>query len=80
MQQSLFPHVRHVKSFLTKPRPRVANCPCWPLQQWGIDIIGKLTPTQGNYIFAVVAMEYFKKWIEAKLLTNVSSASIKKFF
>jgi hypothetical protein len=28
----------------------------------------------------VVAVEYFTKWIEAKPLTNVSSASIKEFF
>jgi hypothetical protein len=27
-----------------------------------------------------VAVEYFIKWVEAKPLTNVSSASIKKFF
>jgi hypothetical protein len=50
--------------------------PSWPLQQWGIDIVGKLTPTQGNYTFVVVALEYFTKWIEAKLITNVSSATI----
>jgi hypothetical protein len=35
---------------------------------------------QGNYTFAVVGVEYFTKWIEVKQLTNVSSASIKKFF
>jgi hypothetical protein len=52
----------------------------WPLQQWSIDIIGKLTPAQGNYTFAVVVVEYFTKWIEAKPRSNVSSASIKKFF
>jgi hypothetical protein len=28
----------------------------------------------------VVVVEYFTKWIEAKPLINVSSASIKKFF
>jgi hypothetical protein len=28
----------------------------------------------------VVAVEYFMKWIEVKPLTNVSSATIKKFF
>jgi hypothetical protein len=28
----------------------------------------------------VVAVEYFTKWIQAKPLTNMSSASIKKFF
>jgi hypothetical protein len=32
--------------------------PSWPPQSWGIDIIGKLTPTQGNYTFIVVAVEY----------------------
>jgi hypothetical protein len=39
-----------------------------------------LTPAQGNYTFTVVAAEYFTKWIEAKPLTNVCSASIKKLF
>jgi hypothetical protein len=54
--------------------------PSWLLQWWGIDIVSKLTPTHGNYTFAVVAVEYFTKWVEAKPLTNVSSASIKNFF
>jgi IS30 family transposase len=54
--------------------------PSWPLQRWGIDIVGKLTPAQRNYTFAVIAVEYFTKWIEAKSLTNVSSATIKKIF
>jgi IS30 family transposase len=51
-----------------------------PLHRWGIDIVGKLTPAQGNYTFTVIAMEYFTKWIEAKPLTNVSSTTIKRFF
>jgi hypothetical protein len=53
--------------------------PSWPLQQWGIDIVGKLTPTQGNYTFVIVAVEYFTKWIEPKAVTNVSSATIQNF-
>jgi hypothetical protein len=55
----------------------------WPLQRWGINIVRMLTPAQGNYTFVVVVVvvvEYFTKWIEAKPLTNVSSASIKIFF
>jgi IS30 family transposase len=40
----------------------------------------KLTPTQGNYTFTIVAVEYFTKWVEAKPLMNVSSASIQKLF
>jgi hypothetical protein len=56
------------------------TAPSWPLQRWGIDIIGKLTPAQGYYTFIIVAMEYFTKWVKAKPVTNVSSATIKKFF
>jgi hypothetical protein len=51
-----------------------------PLQRWGIDIVGKLTPAQGNYTFTVVAIKYFMKWIEAKPLMNVSTTTIIKFF
>jgi hypothetical protein len=54
--------------------------PVWHLQRWGIDIVGKLTLAQGNYTFTVIAVESFIKWIEAKPLTNVSSATIKRFF
>jgi hypothetical protein len=52
----------------------------WPLQQWGIDIVGKLTPAKGNYTFTIIAIEYFTKWIEVKPVTNISSTTIKKFF
>jgi hypothetical protein len=45
--------------------------PTWPLARWGIDIIGKLPTTQGNLQYAVVAVEYFTKWIEAKPVTNI---------
>jgi hypothetical protein len=51
----------------------------WPLKQWSIDIVSKLTPAQGNYTFAIVAVEYFVKWIEAKPVTNISSTTIIKF-
>ena len=30
--------------------------PTWPLARWGIDIIGKLPPAQGNFQYAVVAV------------------------
>ena len=53
--------------------------PTWPLARWGVDIIGKLLPSQGNYQYAVVAVEYFTKWIEAKPVTNMSSFIMKKF-
>jgi hypothetical protein len=33
----------------------------WPLQCWGMDIVGLLPTAQGNFKFAVVAVEYFTK-------------------
>lgn len=54
--------------------------PTWPLQRWGMDIIGPMPVAQGNLKYAVVAVEYFSKWIEAKPLTTITSATIQRFF
>jgi hypothetical protein len=35
---------------------------------------------KGNDAFTIVAVEYFTKWVEAKPITNITSATIKKFF
>jgi hypothetical protein len=61
-------------------QPSQLIAPSWPLQRWGIDIVGKLMPPQGNYTFTIVAIEYFTKWVKAKTITNVTSVTIQKFF
>jgi hypothetical protein len=42
---------------------------------------GRATATfkRGNK-FAIVAIEYFTRWIEAKPLATITSESVKKFF
>jgi hypothetical protein len=40
--------------------------PTWPLQRWGLDLLGPLPTAQGNLKYVVVAVEYFSKWIEAQ--------------
>jgi hypothetical protein len=54
--------------------------PTWPLQRWGLDLLGPLPPTQGNMKYVVVAVEYFLKWIEAKPLVTITLATIQMFF
>jgi hypothetical protein len=54
--------------------------PTWPLERWGMDIVGPLPTAQGNFKFAVVAVEYFTKWIEARPLATITSTTIKKSF
>jgi hypothetical protein len=54
--------------------------PTWPLQRWGLDLLGPLPPAQGNLKYVVVVVEYFSKWIEAKPLAMITSATVRKFF
>jgi hypothetical protein len=54
--------------------------PSWPLQRWGIDLVGPLPTAQGNCRFAIVVVEYFTKWIEAKPLSSISSQTVQKIF
>jgi IS30 family transposase len=54
--------------------------PTWSLQRWGLDLLGPLPPAQGNLRYVVVAVEYFSKWIKAKPLATITSATVQKFF
>jgi hypothetical protein len=45
-----------------------------------LDLLGPLPPAQGNLKYVVVAVEYFSKWIEAKPLATITSATIQKYF
>jgi hypothetical protein len=45
----------------------------WPLQRWGLDIVGPLPTAQGNLKFTFVAVEYFTKWIEARAVSMITS-------
>jgi hypothetical protein len=50
--------------------------PTWPLQRWGMDLVGPLSPAQENLKYVVVAVEYFSKWIEAKPLATITLGTI----
>ena len=43
-------------------------------------MVGPLPTAQGNYKYAVVAVEYFTKWVKAKPLINITSEAVRKFF
>jgi hypothetical protein len=52
----------------------------WPLQRWGLDIVGPLPMAQGNLKFTFVVVEYFTKWIEARAVSTITSKTAQKFF
>jgi hypothetical protein len=45
-----------------------------------MDLLGPLPLAQGNLKYIVVTIEYFSKWVEAKPLATITSATIQKFF
>ena len=45
-----------------------------------MDLVGPLPTAQGNYKYAVVSIEYFTKWVEAKPLIKITSEAVRKFF
>ena len=49
------------------------------MQRWGVDIVGPLPTAPGNLCFAVVALEYFTKWIKAKALAKITSGTLTSF-
>ncbi|GJV55841.1 reverse transcriptase domain-containing protein [Tanacetum coccineum] len=51
----------------------------WLFHKWGIDIAGPFLEGPGKVKFLIVAMDYFTKWIEAKLVATITGAQVKKF-
>ncbi|GJR74534.1 reverse transcriptase domain-containing protein [Tanacetum coccineum] len=51
----------------------------WPFYKWGIDIASPFPEGPGKVKFLIVAMDYFTKWIEAKVVATISGSQVKKF-
>ncbi|XP_071718197.1 uncharacterized protein [Rutidosis leptorrhynchoides] len=51
----------------------------WPFCKWAIDIVGPFPRSVGNVKILVVAIDFFSKWVEAKVLPKITGENIKKF-
>ncbi|XP_024024252.1 uncharacterized protein LOC112092391 [Morus notabilis] len=51
----------------------------WPFAKWGVDLIRPLHLAPGGFKFAIVAVDYYTKWAEAKALTTTTEAACTKF-
>ena len=51
----------------------------WLFIIWGIDLIGELPKGRGGAQYAVVAVDYFTKWVEEEALTSIKPTKIKEF-
>ena len=51
----------------------------WPFAQWGIDIVGPLPTTSAQKKLLLVAIDYFRKWIEAEAFASIKDKEVTKF-
>ncbi|XP_071696931.1 uncharacterized protein [Rutidosis leptorrhynchoides] len=51
----------------------------WPFCKWGIDIVGPFPRGVENVKFLFVAIDYFTKWVEARLLSTITGRKILTF-
>ncbi|GKA16283.1 reverse transcriptase domain-containing protein, partial [Tanacetum coccineum] len=48
----------------------------WPFLQWGMDVLGLLPVAPGKVKFVIVAVDYFREWIEAKPLAKTTGKEL----
>lgn len=51
----------------------------WPFTQWGLDIVGSFPYATSNKRFAIVATDFFMKWVEEEAIANIQDVDMKKF-
>ncbi|OMO89413.1 Integrase, catalytic core [Corchorus capsularis] len=51
----------------------------WPFAMWGLDLIGPFPLATCKRKFAIVACDYFTKWVEAKPLASITRFEVEKF-
>nr|GEX09850.1 reverse transcriptase domain-containing protein [Tanacetum cinerariifolium] len=51
----------------------------WPCYKWGIDIVEPFSKGPGKVKSLTVAIDYFKKWIEANSVASITGNQVKKF-
>ncbi|KAK0597534.1 hypothetical protein LWI29_026267 [Acer saccharum] len=51
----------------------------WPFAMWGIDLIGPMPTATGGAKHAIVAVDYFTKWVEAEPLVHITEANTISF-
>ncbi|KAL5583474.1 hypothetical protein UlMin_015916 [Ulmus minor] len=51
----------------------------WPFAKWGIDLIGPLPTARGQLKYAVVAIDYYTKWVEAEALAKITEQNVTAF-
>lgn len=66
--------------FIHSPTELLHSISPWPFYQWGYDILRHFPLVVGKLKFLIVAMGYFTKWKEAKVVPWIPSEKIRRFY
>ena len=69
----------HAKISHLPSEPLTSIISPWPFQQWGLDILKPLPIGRGQCKFAIVVLDYFTKWAEAKPLVTITEQKVRNF-
>ncbi|KAG9450554.1 hypothetical protein H6P81_010519 [Aristolochia fimbriata] len=81
MARTCRPCQLHADYIHQPPEPLHPTVASWPLEAWGMDIIGPITPKSDSdrqYILATT--DYFSKWAEAAAYREVKATTVADFF
>ncbi|GKV15261.1 hypothetical protein SLEP1_g26057 [Rubroshorea leprosula] len=51
----------------------------WPFAQWGLDLLGPFMKGIGGVTHLLVCVDYFTKWVEARVLSSLTSRKVEDF-
>lgn len=63
----------------TPPEKLMTMTSLWPFTNWEMDLIGALPIGKGSMKYAMVIVDYFTKWIDARPLKSIAAKKIVKF-
>ncbi|GLT26829.1 hypothetical protein SLA2020_018710 [Shorea laevis] len=67
-----FAHLTH------QPAEELTNLVApWPFAQWELDLLGLFMKGVGGVTHLIVGVDYFTKWVEARLLYSLTSKKVK---
>ncbi|XP_070030121.1 uncharacterized protein [Nicotiana sylvestris] len=51
----------------------------WPLDAWGLDVVGPLPKSSGGHLYILAATDYFSKWAKVVAFKEVKKENIASF-
>ena len=73
-------YVQHVNFIYQPPKPLHPTIASWPVDAWGLDVVGPLTPkSSGGHSYILAMTDYFSKWAEAIVFWEVKKETVMNF-